>query len=150
MYLNTKISTYMMSLMYEPYISPVFYLCQHSAVPWTECVTGCWHISVFMFVSCAHECVCVCVVRWAHRSSARHVWEGEQPCFKTICSSEYFSGSLSLWWINARHRQAAKHKLWAGLFRKNSFSFSLGQWAVFCTQGSHSFSLCPRALVMLV
>lgn len=48
-----------MSLMYEPYISPVFYLCQHSAVPWTECVTGCWHISVFMFVSCAHECVCV-------------------------------------------------------------------------------------------
>lgn len=83
-----------------------------SAVPWTDCVTGYWHISVFMFVSwcvCAH--VSVCALHWTHHSSVHHVWEGEQSCFKTICSSEYFSGGLSLWWTNARHRQTAKRKL---------------------------------------
>ncbi len=39
-----------------------------SAVPWTDCVTGYWHISVFMFVSCVYECMCVCAVRCAHRA----------------------------------------------------------------------------------
>ncbi|CAB1452770.1 unnamed protein product [Pleuronectes platessa] len=35
----------------------------------------------------------------------------EQSCFKTICSSEYFSGGLSSRWTNARHGQTAKRKL---------------------------------------
>lgn len=57
----------------------------------------------------------------------------EQSCFKTICSTEYFSGGLSLWWINARHRQAARRKLWAGLFRKKKKKFLQ---FVLCTMGS--------------
>lgn len=66
-----------------------------SAEPWTACVTGYWHVSVFMFISRVHVCALCCVLIAAQRRAC--VGGGEQSCFKTICSSEYFSGGLSLW-----------------------------------------------------
>lgn len=40
-----------------------------SAEPWTDCVTGYWHKSVFMFVSCVHVCVRRCAVLIAAQRS---------------------------------------------------------------------------------
>lgn len=88
-----------------------------SAILWTDCVTGCWLISVFMFISWASECVCN--ARRALRRSTWHVWEGGcSHVLRPSAPPSILVWGLSLWWINARHRQAARPKLWAGLFRK--------------------------------
>lgn len=38
-----------------------------SAEPWTACVTGYWHVSVFMFISRVHVCALCCVLIAAQR-----------------------------------------------------------------------------------
>lgn len=109
-----------------------------SAEPWTDCVTGYWHVSVFMFISRVRVVLC------AHRSSAPRVCgRREQSCFKTIWSSEHYSGGLSLWFdqrtSQANSKAQAVSRACSGKKKKSS-SFSLAQWAVFCAQGSHSLS----------
>lgn len=129
----------------------MFYLCQHSLQNLGQPV---WLDTGMSPCLCLYlVCMCALCAVCSSQLSATRVWEGgEQSCFKTICSSEYFSGGLSLWFdqrtSQANSKAQAVSRACSGKKKKSS-SFSLAQWAVFCAQGSHSLSPCPRATVKL-
>lgn len=60
---------------------------------WTDCVTGCWLISGFMFISWVSECVCN--VRRAHHSSSWHVWEGSSHVLRPSAPLSILVGALA-------------------------------------------------------
>lgn len=124
--------------MHTLWASPVFYLCQRSAVTWTDCVTGCWHISVFMFVSCAHECVCG--VPGSSQLKRAMCGRGSNHVLRPSALLSILVGALACGRSARVTGKRQKQQAVSGpVPEKNSFSFSLAQWAVFCTQGSHSF-----------
>lgn len=78
-----------------------------SAEPWTACVTGYWHVSVFMFISRVHVCA-LCRVLIA----AQRVWEGgSSHVLRPSAPLSILVGALACGLTNARHRQTAKRKL---------------------------------------
>lgn len=117
----------------------MFYLCQHSLQNLGQTVwldTG-MSPCLCLYLVCALCCVLIAAQRRVCvGGGSSHVLRPSGPLSIIV-------GALACGLTNARHRQTAKRKLWAGPVpekKKKSSSFSLAQWAVFCAQGSHSLS----------